>query len=605
MPDKQQRARASKKEAGRLIDAIEAQIAGEMDVQTFGFPLDHELSQLNYHFLSLGNYQGLQKAGCTRFDHYKYIADHLFPSHEWHPWRERQIRSLLDYKATAWTGCAASGKTFTAAEYAVIWWLCDPWNSTVVLTTTTKEMLRKRVWSYIQAMYSELPEKPGNMVDSRMTWCSREADFKHAIFGLAVKDGNTANACAMIQGIHAKRVLLIIDEATATPEGIFEATANMAANEQFQMLVIGNPQSQTGDPHGRFCEPKDGWNSVTLEDDEWETVMQITGDHGICVRFDGDKSPNMAYDKVTKFPYLVTSKQMENARQRLGANSPLYWKFYKGFWPPSGLTLNVWDIGLVNKMDAKHGHLFTGARKTVIGACDPAFGGGDRAIIRFAEVGEVQEKGFLGIELRAVESLELDMAQAEDYPIHYQLADQIIAWAKKEGCEPQNFGLDATGEGGGLYDILRKTWSKRVIGVEFGGAPSDRNVSAADDRACKDVYDRRVTELWFQSKEFLESGQLRGLDTPTIDEFCNREYEVKKNKIRLETKDEMKARYTRSPDMADTVAVLTEVARQIGVMPSTAAHVNDTNKEWDEQVEQAGDIYDLNGLEDPDYEMAI
>lgn len=604
MPDKQHRKSAAKHEAARLIDSLEQRLAGEMDVQTFGYPLDPNISQLHYHFLSLGNYLGLEKAGITKFDHYKYIADTLFPSHEWNPWKETQIRSLLDYNATGWTGCAASGKTFAAAEFAVIWWLCNPLESTVVLTTTTKSMLRKRVWSYIGSMYAELPEKPGNMVDSQMVWCAEQGDMKHAIFGLAVKDGNTANACAMIQGIHSKRVLLIIDEAVATPEGVFEAMANMATNPEFKVLVIGNPHSQTGDPHGRFCEPKEGWNSITLEDQEWETVTQITGGSGICVRFDGDRSPNMAY-KTPKYPYLVTPSQMDRARNHYGPNSPLYWKFYKGFWPPSGLTKTVWDLGLVNKMNAKQGHLFTGARKTIIGACDPAFGGGDRAIIRFAELGEVQDKGFLGIELDTVESLEIDMTKADDQPIHFQLADQIIAWCKKKGCEPQHFALDATGEGGGLYDILRKTWSRRVIGVEFGGAVSDRRVSAVDDRICKDVYDRKVTELWFQTREFLESGQLRGLDTPTIDEFCNREYDDEKKKIRIETKKEMKERFTRSPDMADTVALIVEVARQIGVSPSTSDHVDDVNKDWERQVNESGEVYDLTGEEEEEFEMAI
>lgn len=596
--EKKRRTKQAKDASNRIIEALQ----GELEIKRYGFPIDPGFGQLEYELLSLGRYQGLQVARCTKFQHYKNIQAMLWPHIEWNPWKERMVESLLDNDFVSWTGCAASGKTFTSAEFAMIWWLCDPLNSAVVLTTTTRGMLKKRSWRSVQELFStsRIPF-PGNMVDSQMVLQSQTGDNKNAIFGLAVRDGNTAAAAANIQGLHTKRVLVIIDEATHCPEGIFEATANLATNQEFKMLVIGNPHSKVGDPHGRFSEPLEGWASVSVETQEWDTVNQLDGKPGLCIRFDGDRSPNVSAGK-TVYPYLVTHQQVENAKNKYGPDSPLYWKFYRGFWPPDGLQKTVFTNALVEMNKAHLGVLFSGRKKSIICGCDPAFGGGDRPIIRFAEVGEETKTGRFCIELGVSEFLAIDAASEK--PIHYQLADQIIQLCKSRGCKPENFAIDATGEGGGLADILRKTWSRRIIGVEFGGKPTDRRVSKTDDTKCSEAYDRKVTELWFQAREYLISGQLKGIDPETQNEFTNREYDDEGRKMKLETKKLMKERFLKSPDIADATVLVVEAARSMGVEASTDGHVEDSDKDWDEWAEEANAVYVLEEEEEHDESLA-
>jgi len=584
------------------MERLMAEMQGELEIKRYGFPVNPGAGQLEYELLSLGNYKGLGVARCTKMQHYKNIQKALWPHIEWNAWKERQVESLLDNDFVSWTGCAASGKTFTSAEFAMIWWLCDPLNSAVVLTTTTRGMLKKRSWRSIQELYakSKIPF-PGNMVDSQMVLQAQTGDNKNAIFGLAVRDGNTAAAAANIQGLHTRRVLLIIDEATHTPEGIFEATANLATNEEFKMLVIGNPHSKVGDPHGRFSEPLEGWASVSVETQEWDTVRQLNGEPGLCIRFDGDRSPNVSAGK-TVYPYLVTQQQVENAKIKYGPDSPLYWKFYRGFWPPDGLQKTIFTNALVEINKAHLGVMFTGRQKSILCGCDPAFGGGDRAVIRFAEVGEEQKTGRFCIELGLSEYLTVDANSGE--PVHYQLADQIISMCKARGCKPDNFAIDATGEGGGLADILRKTWSRRINGVEFGGKATERRVSKTDDRKCSEVYDRKVTELWFQAREFLSSGQLKGIDPETQNEFCNREYDDDGKKVKIETKKVMKERFLRSPDIADATVLVVEAARNMGIESSTDGHVDDSDKEWDKWAADMAVNFDIEEASDESFTYA-
>jgi hypothetical protein len=111
-------------------------------------------------------------------------------------------------------------------------------------------------------------------------------------------------------------------------------------------------------------------------------------------------------------------------------------------------------------------------------------------------------------------------------------------------------------------------WSPLVVGVEFGGAPSSTAVSADDGTLCKDAYDRRVTELMYNCRELLLAGQLKGLDRVTVSQFCSRTYGYKGKKKSVETKDDCKLRIGRSPDDADTIAIMVELARQRGLSPS-------------------------------------
>jgi hypothetical protein len=186
------------------------------------------------------------------------------------------------------------------------------------------------------------------------------------------------------------------------------------------------------------------------------------------------------------------------------------------------------------------------------------------------------------------EELEIDASSSE--PVHFQLAEMIQSKCEERGCRPEDFGIDASGEGGGLADILAKQWSPRIIRVEFGGAPSDLPVSSEDMRPAREVYDRRVTELWFTAREYLQAGQLRGIDPWTAKEFCSREFDDERRKLKLQTKRDMKSVYGMSPDIADCTVILTEVAKRSGIGVYIADHVSEQDK--DDVLEAVYEIYD-------------
>jgi hypothetical protein len=71
-------------------------------------------------------------------------------------------------------------------------------------------------------------------------------------------------AAAAFQGIHARFVLVVIDEAAGVEPWLWDAVDSLATNEQARVLALGNPT----DPTSRFaevCQPSSGWNPKGME----------------------------------------------------------------------------------------------------------------------------------------------------------------------------------------------------------------------------------------------------------------------------------------------------------------------------------------------------
>lgn len=521
-----------------------------------------------------------EKGGLGTFRHFKNFSKLLYPDLEWHDWADLQIQSLCENNFVAWTGCATAAKTFGAAHFAMCWWAVDPGNTTVVLTSTTGSMVRKRIWPVIQHLFhncKRIPESPlfckgipGILVDSKTTLHAMKVDAlgkvfkddKHGIFAKYVRQGATGKAVADIQGIHSPRMMIVVDEATDTPEAILEAITNLRKGcNEFILLVIGNPVSHL-DPHGMCCTPKAGWNSINIDSDDWETkgVPQWDIDPGVCLKFDGTKSPNVKAG-FKKYHYLFSIEDGERAA-RAGTDTVGYWKFARGFWPPEGICRTIFSENMVERNGGTGKHVFL-SRKTVLASLDPGFGG-DECVLRFGVLGDI-EGGHLGLTI--TEKIPISFKADSDKEIEYQIASRVMDECKRRGCLPENFGMDSTGTGRGAAAVLATEWSSSIIKVEFGGSPSDKPAALDDPRPSTEVYDRRVTELWYSCREMLSAGQLKGLTTEDVQEFCSREYSIPGKKYVLDTKDECRKKIGRSPDNADSVAVMVEVARRLGAVP--------------------------------------
>jgi hypothetical protein len=389
-----------------------------------------------------------------------------------------------------------------------------------------------------------------------------------------------------IIGAHNKRVFFICDELPELSEAILEtAYSNLATNPEFYLYGLGNFKTRY-DAFGQFLIPKAGWDSISVEDDEWET------ERGICVRFDGVKSPNVVGGE-DQWP-IYSLKNLASHQRDLGENTAGFWRMVRSFETPLGM-----DDAIYTESDFVAGAAY---EKPIWltppikwSTLDPSFtNGGDRCPQLFGSYG-TDKHGVKTVCVDRYILLREDVRKKE--PRDYQIARQFRDNCVREGIKAKNTALDATAAGGVLWSIIAEEWSDEVLKVDFSGAPSELPVGP--DKTAKQSYDRKVSELWYVGKEFMKYGQLKGILPEMAREMKARKFETVKGmdglKIRVETKAKMKERLLFSPDVADVLFVGLHLCRvRFGAIPGTTGKgVTGGRQRFFDLAKQKDSVYDL------------
>jgi hypothetical protein len=215
-----------------------------------------------------------------------------------------------------------------------------------------------------------------------------------------------------------------------------------------------------------------------------------------------------------------------------------------------------------------------------VAGLDPAFtNGGDRTVLYTGKVGYASN-GHYVFEFGEHYSIN-DDATNKAVPRTYQIVRQVRDKCKELGIHPNNLVVDSTGAGAPFCDVLDGEWNSSVTRVSFGGSASDKRVSANSKLVGNDLYYNRVSELWFVGKELMRTRQIFGLKADLAQELVARHYDLVKGgslRMKLEPKPDFKARFGRSPDLADAAFLALAAARQIhgllAVEPPTEAELD-------------------------------
>lgn len=542
----------------------------------------------------------------------------------WNPWLARMLQAFLNekyavrqgnsvFRSIVLTGCAAASKTFSAGLFATAWWSLDPANSIAVLTSTTKDMIRNRVWRVVSHFVKTArdaetgePVEFGRIIDSQMKVVCDDSTSTNAssISAYAVAHGETLKAIDNLKGLHAKRMLIVIDEANGTPEAIFHVLPNYRkACQDLTVVIIGNPSTRL-DPHGRAATPLEGWSTFNEDLLEWRTkpVPEWQLDSGVCLRFDGKDSPNVRLKK-TWFPYIYTYEDWQMAESHAGTYS--WWTMTRGMWPPEGFSSTVFTEQLFTRCGGLEQAPFVFETEgETLAFLDPAFGG-DACVLQFARLGNVAGR----LVLQLIDWFEVPIdPNATAHDVDYQIARRVQQECVVRRVKPHCFGLDATGIGRGVGAILASEWSNQICYLNWGQAATERPSAQHDGRPAREVYDRYVTEIWFVVRELLEAGQIKGFSPEAVIQFCSRLYEMKGKKYSVEPKDEMRARIRYSPDVADAVAGVCEVARRNGLeiagkMAVTANTALEFAQRRAHAIYETAEVHEKSGWADADGEF--
>lgn len=408
------------------------------------------------------------------------------------------LESVRDHRYTAVQSCHDAGKSYLAAR-AVAWWLAvHPVGSAFAVTTApTTPQVEAILWREIGQAHRKAGLKGRVTLDAR--WYMGDEGKDLVAYGRKPADyDDTA-----FQGIHARYVLVVVDEACGIPEGLFDAVDSLVTNSDSRVLAIGNPD----DPASHFakiCKPGSGWNRI---------------------RINAFETPNFTNESVPDdLRHVLVSKEwVEERKKRWGEKSPKYISKVLGLFPDVSddtLIQPSW-IEKAIKKDLSPLAILTHGQ---FGA-DVARRGDNESAVYLNRGGHIRIAG------------------------SYSKQDTMVTAGyffnlMRDKMWETPMVVDVTGLGGGVFDRLRE--------LETPTMPFDASAGAVNVRR----FQRRRDEAWWNLRVMFEEGNI---DLDPDDEELQAQlgsikFKIMSNgKVKVESKEDMLKRGMPSPDRADSV----------------------------------------------------
>jgi phage terminase large subunit len=403
------------------------------------------------------------------------------------------VSAIHNKKPLVVTSGHSLGKDFVAA--GLVPYFLECFAPCIVITTApTNRQVKNVMWAEIERHYKSLPDPPGELLNLTI-----QIAPKHYALGFTTKE--TAGAVGKFQGFHADRVFVIVSEAQAVPDEVYQQIDAILTGQIGFLMMIGNPLRTTG----TFA------NAIRAKDQN--QVIQMS-----CL-----DTPNYI-EKAPIIPGVCSYEWVEDKRKRWGENDPRWISRVLGLLPSTSID-TIFPHELVEKMiDRKT--LDANVRKGV--AVDPAHFGDDESVIYGGTNGMIEASKIYTGE-------QTDATAAHCSVMLNRVGGNFIAG-------------DTIGVGVGVFDTLR------TMGIRSNGKPIHLiPIQSAAQDGVDQSYANRRAEMWFTALRRAERGDAAVPNDPVlIEELTEVKYFMNnKGKIQIEGKDDIKERLGRSPNRAD------------------------------------------------------
>jgi phage terminase large subunit len=402
--------------------------------------------------------------------------------------RQKEILNAIhDHNRVAIRSGHGVGKTYTMAG-AALWFLCTNKDSIVVTTAPTFRQVSEILWREIRQAYNGARFNLGGEVFTTKL----EINDRWFAIGISSKDANR------VQGFHAKKILILCDEAAGIDEKIYTGLEGLMSNEGAKMVLIGNPTSLAGTFYSSFRNPL------------WHTIHISSYD-----------SPNVREGRMI-IPGLVSKDWVDERAKEWGEESPLFFSKVMGQFPEQGSDTLI----PLNKIEAAIDREVPNKGHTVIGV-DVARYGTDKTVFILRHGHKV-----IGIEKYSSQSTVATSKRLEKFMNMYD--DPVTR-------------IDDIGIGGGVVDQLLDTYPN-IIAINVGNAPME----VANEEKFKNL---RAESYWHLRELFEQDRISIPDDGELISQLANLKYKYTPGGIQIESKDDMRKRGLSSPDCADALAL--------------------------------------------------
>lgn len=435
--------------------------------------------------------------------------------------KQKDIMKSISQRDTTVASCHGVGKSFTAARVVAHGVGCFP--GTIGITTApTNRQVEKILWKEIRTSYKNSKIDLGG----KMLLKEWKLDDDWFAFGFSTNDTD------QFQGFHAKKILVVVDEAAGVEEEIFNGIDGVLSGDNCKQLYIGNPTSLSGRFYQSHKATKmaNSFNrfSISAFNTPNFTEFEITYE---------DIVNNTWAKKITgelPYPQLVTPKWVAERYVSWGPDSPLFQAKVLGKFPENAedtiVPIYMWKLAKINESDIEDVTL----EDCCIGI-DPARFGDDKTGVAF----KVKNRLYKLIQKGGMDTTKVANWVDSKIKTIFSGLDNLYSI-------PIN--VDAIGIGAGVADQLRN----------ISGYKDVKDIKSSEKAIEADKYFNKRTEMMWNIRELLKDEAIEiGFDDEQLEnQMTATRYDIDRSgRIKAESKKEVKKRLGESPDKADAVCM--------------------------------------------------
>lgn len=405
------------------------------------------------------------------------------------PWQEQVLMWVGEKERRISVRSGHGVGKSSCASWVMIWHLLTRYPQKTVVTAPTVNQLQNALAAECKRWVNELPDVLKDQIEVLVETIRLKAAPAESFISFSVSRAETPEALA---GVHSDHVILIADEASGVPEGVFEAASGSMSSHSATTILLGNPVRSTGTFYNTHTKLAGYWKTLKVS----------------CI-----DSPRVSDDYV------------RDMKLRYSESSNAYRVRVLGDFPISDddtiIPREMIESAIDRDVKPTGGSVVLGV--------DVARRGKDASAICIRQGNHI-----LGREVLIRKKLD---------------TMQVVGWIQSEmknltssGYEIGEVLIDSIGLGAGVVDRLMEK------GVDV------RGVNVSESPSIGSEYFNLRSELWWKCREWFERRDcLIPNDEQLIEELVTVQQDYNSDKLKVESKEKTRRNLDRgsSPDRAD------------------------------------------------------
>ena len=403
------------------------------------------------------------------------------------PWQADVMQAVADGSRRVAVKSGHGVGKSSCAAALILWFLATKFPCKIVVTAPTAAQLYDALFAEAKRRLKGLPAPLDDLFEATSDRIVLKSSPSESFCSARSCSKERPEALA---GIHADHVLLVVDEASGVPDVVFESGSGSMSGHNATTLLLGNPVRASGFFYRAHTElSKDWWTrTVSCKDNP-----------------------------------LVSDDFLTDMAARYGKESNAYRVRVTGLFPIADedtlIPLHLIEAARDRDVEASQ-------TAPVIWGVDPARYGSDKSALAKRRGNTLMEPPKTWRDKSTMELCGIIQSEYDATPIMDR---------------PEEICIDVIGIGAGVVD--------RCIELDLPA----RGINVAESASLSQKYMRLRDELWYRARDWFEAKDCHIPDDQMlINELASPRFAfTSSGKIKIESKDEMRKRGIKSPDIAD------------------------------------------------------